>query len=171
MKNLRPFMIGLFTGIFLMLSATAFAAGGISEITAYIRDGFRFIVNGEQIELVNPPIVYNNRTYLPVRELAELLNHDVNFTDNTIMINQKPGTKEVGKMVVETKMTGRDLVELLAKKYPQYVADATKPQISLAPDGTLRIGEISYQVAIDANGYVDVSPLLEAGVLSSEDVQ
>lgn len=82
-------VIGLIAGVALTISATSFASGGISEISAYLREGFTFKVNGQVANLENTPIVYKDTSYMPVRELAGMLGYDVGFEDNTITLDTK----------------------------------------------------------------------------------
>jgi hypothetical protein len=108
------FAVGLFVGIALTISASAFAAGGVSEIKAYLREGFTFKVNGQKATLKNTPIVYNDTSYMPVRELAEMLGYDVGFEDNTITLNAKEPqatpAAERGKDVSDVTTTENETV-------------------------------------------------------------
>jgi len=101
MKQFRMLIIGLIAGVMLTISATAFAAGGISKIEAYLREGFTFKVNGQAATLQNTPIVYNDTSYMPVRELAGMLGYDVGFEDNTITLDAKMSDETIQTQGVE----------------------------------------------------------------------
>jgi hypothetical protein len=78
------------------LMVTCFAAGvyaqdTIEQVQAYLRKDFNVVVNGTKINLENPPLVYKNSSYLPVKELAGYLGANVNWKGdtNTIFINSR----------------------------------------------------------------------------------
>ena len=71
----------------------AFAAGAVAgpavtNITASLANDFKFTLDGEAWTPMDggnamAPIVYNDRTYLPVRAIAEALDIDVNWDEAT----------------------------------------------------------------------------------------
>jgi len=90
--------VGLMKKVWIILAltllATAFAAGFIlsagadtSEMIRVYRNLIRVEVNGKPVTMDN--FLYNNRTYVPMREVAELLGKDVrwNAYSNTAGIN------------------------------------------------------------------------------------
>jgi hypothetical protein len=78
------------------LMGTCFTAGVyaqdlIQRVDAYLRNDFNVVVDGHQVQLANPPLIYNNASYLPVKELGTYLGAVVNWKDSTktIYINSR----------------------------------------------------------------------------------
>ncbi|WNR46516.1 stalk domain-containing protein [Paenibacillus roseipurpureus] len=74
--------------IFGALMGTCFGAGVYAQdvlqrVDAYLRSDYKVVVNGQAIQLTNPPLIYNNSSYLPVKELAGYLGATVNWTEST----------------------------------------------------------------------------------------
>ncbi len=70
------------------LMGTCFTAGVYAQdvlqrVDAYLRNDFKVVVNGQEVKLVNPPLIYNNSSYLPVKELGTYLGAVVNWKDST----------------------------------------------------------------------------------------
>jgi Tol biopolymer transport system component len=83
MKNKGWLTTGLVVGLIAGSCASAFAADGIQYIKASINDTFKFEVNGEAKALDDEYelLVYNNRSYLPVRGIGEMLGADIDWDD------------------------------------------------------------------------------------------
>lgn len=78
------------------LMGTCFGAGVYAQdvlqrVDAYIRNDYKVVVNGQAVQLVNPPLIYNNSSYLPVKELGGYLGAIVNWQESTktIFINPR----------------------------------------------------------------------------------
>jgi hypothetical protein len=78
------------------LMGTCFTAGVyaqdlIQRVDAYLRNDFNVVVDGKQVKLENPPLIYNNASYLPVKELGSYLGAIVNWKESnkTIYINSR----------------------------------------------------------------------------------
>ncbi|CAN7453585.1 stalk domain-containing protein [Paenibacillus sp. LjRoot153] len=70
------------------LMGTCFGAGVYAQdvlhrVDAYLRNDYKVVVNGQAVQLANPPLIYNNSSYLPVKELAGYLGAVVNWQENT----------------------------------------------------------------------------------------
>jgi len=76
MKSIRMFVAGLIVGALLATAGSALAASETVQATVA---KFRFLVNGEERELRTDPIVVKGTTYLPVREVANMLGYDVTY--------------------------------------------------------------------------------------------
>ncbi|NOV03331.1 stalk domain-containing protein [Paenibacillus planticolens] len=77
------------------LMTTCFTAGVYAQdvlqrVDAYLRSDFSVVVNGQQVKLANPPLIYNNSSYLPVKELGNYLGAIVNWQDSTKTIYINP---------------------------------------------------------------------------------
>ena len=71
----------LICGLLLGLGVQTFAADSIRHVTASINETFRFVVDGEETELPEEydVLVYNNRTYLPVRAVGDMLGAQIDW--------------------------------------------------------------------------------------------
>lgn len=73
----------------LLTLTTVGAMSNIQKVTAYINGDLNITYNGDEFQpreengALITPIVYNNRTYLPVRAVAELANMYVDYNDET----------------------------------------------------------------------------------------
>ncbi|MZQ81744.1 hypothetical protein GQF01_06295 [Paenibacillus sp. 5J-6] len=77
------------------LMGTCFTAGVYAEdvlqrVDAYLRNDFKVVVNGQQVKLNNPPLIYNNSSYLPVKEIGNYLGAVVNWQESTKTIYMNP---------------------------------------------------------------------------------
>lgn len=87
MKQLRMLFIGLIAGVLLATAGTGYAKTIVDKVTATVRGDFNVYVDGKKAELKNAPLAVDGSSYLPVRELAELLGKDVDFKDGDIKID------------------------------------------------------------------------------------
>ncbi|MVO99296.1 stalk domain-containing protein [Paenibacillus lutrae] len=78
------------------LMSISFAAGvyaddWIQKVTAYLRSDFSVVVNGVPANLSNPVLIYDNNSYLPLKEIASRLSATVNWDEykKTIYINNR----------------------------------------------------------------------------------
>ena len=112
MKKQTFLAAGLVIGIVSGMCVQSFAAGPIQRIAASINDSFSISVNGENKSLTDDShiLVYNNRSYLPVRAVSEMLGCKVDWDDATkkISITQDSGKKDDGKIDTEKPTTGND---------------------------------------------------------------
>jgi len=172
-KNIRMLAIGLVAGAALATSATAFAGPALEKITATLRPDYKVVVDGKQVELKNAPISYNGTTYIPLREAGEILGRTVGFQDGTITIDQQPaetGGKDDGQMTTSVAISGRELVNLLGEKYPD-LSDPANPKITLDANSVLNFNGQKFQLQKSADGLLDVTPLIEADIIDSSDIQ
>ncbi|MGQ7886674.1 stalk domain-containing protein [Paenibacillus sp. WC2504] len=95
------------------LMGTCFTAGVYAQdvlqrVDAYLRNDFKIVVNGQQVTLANPPLIYNNSSYLPVKELGNYLGAVVNWQESskTIYINPRinPGQPTEGNNINYTEI-------------------------------------------------------------------
>lgn len=85
MKNFKTFIIGLVCGAMIM-SAPALA-NGVKQLIEAELNTINITVNGEKVDAEN--ILYNDRTYVPLRKVAEMLGKYVSWDEatNTAGIN------------------------------------------------------------------------------------
>jgi Copper amine oxidase N-terminal domain. len=73
---MKRLILGLVIGMLIGSAATAFAAS--DTVTATIAK-LRFVVNGEERDVQTEQLVVMGTTYLPVREVANMLGYDVTY--------------------------------------------------------------------------------------------
>jgi hypothetical protein len=90
---MKKFISGLILGL---LIATASVVAANSEVVAKFTS-FNFVINGESKQLENQPVVVNGSSYLPVRELSNLLGYDVTYKADTktIVLNSNSNTTDL----------------------------------------------------------------------------
>lgn len=90
-EKLKGMLVGGIIATILMSSILSFADS--EAITAYLSN-IKVLVNGTQVQSDVAPIVYNGRTLLPVRALADALGKDVGWdaVNNTVTINDRKTT-------------------------------------------------------------------------------
>jgi hypothetical protein len=106
--------------------AGAYAEDAIQRVDAYLRHDFKVIVNGGRVALDNTPLIYNDSSYLPVKELAGYLGAKVEWDGATqsIYINSivNPGHIQGGTQSTyeEIKLSSPYVVTLhyLGAEYP-----------------------------------------------------
>ena len=84
----RLLILGIIAAIILV---TLVFASNLEQLTAYVAN-FRIIVDGEERIFENPIVVIDNRTYIPLREVSEVLGMNVEWCDENqeIIINSRP---------------------------------------------------------------------------------
>jgi hypothetical protein len=83
MKNrLHGFIIGVITMALFMSSIPAFARVA-EEIITVNYNNIKIVLNGRVLATENEPFVYEGRTYLPVKDIAEALGLDVDWDGDT----------------------------------------------------------------------------------------
>jgi hypothetical protein len=100
-------------GIGMMIGSATLAAAAPSTIQAVISN-FKIVVNNEQAKLNNSPIVSDGVTYLPVREVAGLLDADVKYDgkNKQISLNSK-GDNSVNTTTTEHWISLTDLNKIV----------------------------------------------------------
>lgn len=110
MKKKGILVAGITLGVLLCMGIQTFASDAVKHITASINDTFQFIVNGEKADLPEEyeVLIYNNRTYLPVRAVGDMVGTKVDWDDRTKTITltspksseENPPQKEYEKLPV-----------------------------------------------------------------------
>ncbi len=96
MGNSRMKM-SVFIVVLMLLSFTvgAYAADGIKEVTAFLRDDYKIVLDGRKVQLENTALFYNDYSYLPLRELGLLLGLEIGWDDKTKTVSLTTPTDEV----------------------------------------------------------------------------
>ncbi len=90
---MKKFVAGLLCGAGLMLSVSVFAEGAIQQITADLTPDISVEVNGRKIILEHTPVNYDGSIYLPVREMAGVVNLSVDWDEATRTAKLGSGSK------------------------------------------------------------------------------
>lgn len=84
-KKHKDIFIGIIIGSLIFSYIPAFAQNIIEVSLA----NYTIKINGTTVEPENQPLLYQDRTYVPLRFIAEALDKDVGFEDGIIEINDK----------------------------------------------------------------------------------
>lgn len=99
-------------GVGMIIGSATLAAAAPSTIQAVISN-FKVVVNNEQANLKNAPIVSDGVTYLPIREVAGLLDADVKYDAKNKQINLD--SKGDNAVVTETEQEWVFLRDIASK--------------------------------------------------------
>lgn len=97
----RYILLGAAAGFLLSLGVQTYAQDALTAVSAWIRNDYRIEYNGEEQNLPDgyDILVYQDRTYLPLRYVGELLGADIQWDKetNTASIQQEktPDTSDV----------------------------------------------------------------------------
>lgn len=111
---MRKKIIVVFISLIVGLTSNAFAVTIDEKIQAVYAD-FNFLVNGEVKEINTLPVVIDGTSYLPIREITNMLGYDVTYKadsrtielNNSISINQELGDDNImTQSITENIVTG-----------------------------------------------------------------
>jgi len=103
-ERLKGAIIGGIFAVTLMTVVPAFARVAQETITVNF-NSIRIAVNGQHIQTESEPFIFGGRTYLPVRDVAEVMGFDVTWEDatNTVHLTERaapnPPNPETGNVV------------------------------------------------------------------------
>lgn len=83
-SNIKFLTIGLIIGVLLTMTTPVLAESIVKQIDV-IFNNVNVNVNGEELEADN--ILYNGTTYIPIRDVAEILGKDVIWEQETMTVN------------------------------------------------------------------------------------
>lgn len=109
---MKKLIAALALGMLIGSATTALAAPDVVEATVA---KFKFLVNGEEREVKTEQLVVMGTTYLPVREVANMLGHDVTFRSDSQTIELTADNAD--KSTTITKK-GDDKMTTTEKKLP-----------------------------------------------------
>lgn len=86
MKKYKQFIFGILVGALLFGGLSVIADNQIQAVLSDIK----VTINGTPLQMDNQPISYQDRTYLPVRKIAEAVGKKVDWdeTNNTVIIGE-----------------------------------------------------------------------------------
>ena len=167
----RYLVLGIAAGFLLSLGVQTYAQDAVSAVAAWIRNDYHIEYNGEEKKLPEgyQILVYQNRTYLPLRYVGELLGADIQWDGETntasIFQEKNPGIIDttgygVLPQSVETLDYRITATALMGKD------DVEGPRLYLSlknkSDAVLRLDQGSTVFEIDGKEYTyrDVDSLL-----------
>lgn len=125
-------IVGAIVGATLATAGSSFAATAFETLKATVRPDYKIVVDGKDAKLNNKPVTIDGSTYLPIREVATLLNKDVNFksSTNTITLTTKNDT-EIDKISINTLGTPFEIgkTTFTVNSY-KYIENTKHPQYS-----------------------------------------
>jgi hypothetical protein len=103
----KPPVTKLILGVFVLItvfSAGVYAADGIERIEAVLRPDYQITLDKQAVSLDQKPLIYEDRTYLPLSMIAKLLGAQVGWdvTTKTISITSPPSPQPVEPSPAQT---------------------------------------------------------------------
>ncbi len=143
---MKRMIIALAIGLLIGSATTALAA--TSDTVQAVFAEFKIMVNGQEQKLNTAPLVVDGTSYLPVREVADLLGAEVGYDDatRTITFEQKESEKTVKTTAALTDqwIALRDI----SKQYPgtvvTYGPKDGHERVLFLENGTLKVGVIDF---------------------------
>lgn len=83
---MKKVIIAFVAGALFATAGTAAATTVIERVTASVRTDYSVEIDGKKADLKNSPLAYNGSSYLPVKEISELLGKEVGFDNGVIKI-------------------------------------------------------------------------------------
>ncbi|MHA7967686.1 stalk domain-containing protein [Paenibacillus sp. CAU 1782] len=84
---MKKMIIAFAAGALFATAGTAAATTVIDRVTASVRTDYSVELDGQKVALKNAPLAYNGSSYLPVKEISELLGKEVSFDSGVIKID------------------------------------------------------------------------------------
>lgn len=101
------------------LSVSAMADTVIKDISAKFNPGIKYTLNGNEIMEGEGALVYEDRVYIPVRKVSESLGINVDYKDNTVILEQSEPSVFIEK-TASVKFNGKDYTFKAA--FPEEIA-------------------------------------------------
>lgn len=120
MKSSKKTLITAIIAGSLSVSAIAVAEPVIQDISAKFNPEIKYTLNGKEIMEGKGALVYEDRVYIPVRDVSESLGINVDYKDNTVILEQAEPSIFVEKSA-SIKYNGKDYV--LKASFPEEIAD------------------------------------------------
>lgn len=108
---MKKIVIAFVAGVLFATAGTAAATSVIERVTASVRTDYSVEIDGQKVALKNAPLAYNGSSYLPVKEISELLGKEVGFDSGVIQINT-PDTIEQNNEPFTSPIENLTLVQI-----------------------------------------------------------
>lgn len=92
---MKKFILGIIVGMAIMVTGSVFADGSLKKIEAYLRPSLPITLNGENVTLENPPVMYDGSTYLRLRDIADITGLGVNWNEKSQTVELIKGVETV----------------------------------------------------------------------------
>lgn len=133
MKTSKKTVITAIAIVSLAFSAVAFAEPVIQDIAAKFNPGIKYTLNGEEILKDKGALVYEDRVYIPIRDVSEALGISVDYKDETVILSQDEPSIFIEKSAA-LKFNGKEYT--IKAAFPKEVADyISLDTVSAGQDG------------------------------------
>ncbi|MFC0213162.1 stalk domain-containing protein [Paenibacillus chartarius] len=90
-RNKWLLTLGMTAAFSAVFTAGAYADDVLEQVQAYLRPDFQIIVDGATVVFEEPPLIYNDKTYLPLKDLGQSLGAQVIWKGETksIYVNSR----------------------------------------------------------------------------------
>lgn len=110
---MKKFLLMSTTLMILCVCSTVFAGTLVKKV--YF-SSFPIEINGENYSSETPILNYQNRTYVALREFAEMVEVDVEFKENGIIINSR---EEITDEIIEKDTDTKEKIEVTIETSPR----------------------------------------------------
>ena len=101
---MKKVLLGFAAGVMVTAATTAAASGGMEEITAYLKKEWPITLDGKELKLDQPAVVYDGHTYLPLREMMSYFGKDVQWDSDAGQVKLRSVTdRDVTAMTPDGK--------------------------------------------------------------------
>lgn len=149
---MKKFIVGVIFGVIISSSISAFAN---SDLIAKIAN-FNILVNGEKVAIKSSVVTIDGSTYLPMRELANILDYDVSYeaVSKTIKLSNTKGEKEESNQNNTNEndiISIQDFLEVLSTEYPELDIGYNKGVLVISYKGIREYGYLEIESVIIEN--------------------
>ncbi|CAG7645237.1 stalk domain-containing protein [Paenibacillus allorhizosphaerae] len=137
---MKKFVSGVFVGIAVSITVSAYAADGIQQIEAFLRPSLPVTLDGNLLKLESAPLMYDGSTYLGLRDVAKIAGIQVYWNEKGQTVELNTPRKGSDQSVVETWYNRMKAIEVNGVAYFHYDDfakennTADKKVISIDPD-------------------------------------
>lgn len=143
------------------MASSDFAKTATETLTAYYRN-ITIFKNGSQVNFQNEPFIVNDRTYLPVREISELLGKNVTFNPQTYRIDIAD-TADANTIALQTKVAQQ---EVTIKNLEAQIVSLEAQLKSKTPTKTMKLDDLEDDLKDEYDEFEDLP--IEGIVLSGD---
>lgn len=153
----RAVLMGtLLSGAF---TAGAYAQDVLQRVEAYLRPDFNIVINGKPVALEDPTLIYNDKSYLPLKELSKLLGANIIWKGDTktifinSLIHPEQQATEKNQVYEEIKMYNPSSItlEYLGLEYPMLLTQNQPESGSYSYDTYYRAKDV-HRMGVDTSG-------------------
>ncbi|MCR2806849.1 ELKS/Rab6-interacting/CAST family protein [Paenibacillus soyae] len=148
---MKKILIGFIAGALFATTGTVMADSEFfNKVTATVRSDYTFEVEGEKVSVGRAPLVYNGASYVPLRELARIMDKKVDFYDGVIRIYTAldDADAELERLRNNVQLANTNL-EKMQKIISE--ADAGLRDLTYEERAVIENAIVDYQDAIDFN--------------------